>query len=331
MKTITDTLESLSLGHPTSFLNLTIFPLVGQSSYRRNYLTLRAAIEAGTARVREVSKGGSVPELILENSGQQPVLVLDGEELIGAKQNRTANVTILAAAGKTLRIPVTCVEAGRWHDQGREFAPSQQLHFSRGRASKMASVTGSLRRTGTRKADQGEVWNDIASKCLRMSVQAPTSAMVDVYETHRTRVEDYVGAFQAEPEQTGAVFAIGEKIEGLELFDCQQTLADMLPKLIRSYAIDAVESVGAHRCNPTAESVGAFLSRLRSGEFETYPGVGEGTEVRLSAPGVIAGGLVAEGRLVHLAAFSAATEARRQDRDSDGFARFRTRRHSMGR
>jgi hypothetical protein len=268
---------------------------------------------------------------MLENSGKQPVLVLDGEELIGAKQNRTANVTILAPAGKTLRVPVTCVEAGRWRDQGRAFATSPQVHFSRGRASKMASVSGSLRRTGTHQANQGEVWDEIANKCDRMGVQAPTSAMQDVYETHRTRVEDYVGAFQAEPEQTGAVFAIGEKIEGLELFDCQPTLAEMLPKLIRSYAIDAVESIGAQRCNPTAESAGVFLGRLLSGEFETYAAVGEGTEVRLSAPGVIAGGLVAEGRVVHLAAFSAPTEALRPDQDSRGFARFRTRRHRMRR
>ncbi len=331
MKTIADTLESLCLGQPASFLNLTIFPLIGQGSFQRNYVTLRDAIQAGTASVREISRDGSVPELMLENSGRQSVLVLDGEELIGAKQNRTANVTILAPAGKTLRIPVACVEAGRWHDQGREFASSEQVHFSRGRAARMASVSGSLRRTGSRQADQAEVWDEIADKCVRMSVQAPTSAMLDVFETHRTRVEDYVGAFRAEPEQTGAVFAIGDKVEGLELFDCPQTLAEMLPKLIRSYAIDAVESIGSHRCNPSAENASAFLSRLRSGEFETYTAVGEGTEVRSSAPGVIAGGLVAEGRVVHLAAFSAPTGAPRPDRDSRGFARFRTRRHRMGR
>ena len=329
MQTITNTLESLMLGQPTTFLNLTLFPLLGKCELERNYLTLGAAIQAGTASVREVSRGGSVPELILENSGKQPVLILDGEELIGAKQNRTANVTILAPAGKTVRIPVTCVEAGRWRYQSHEFAPSEQVHFARGRLAKMESVTGSMRRTGSRRADQGEVWNDIADKSARMNVQTPTGAMSDVYGAHQTRIDDYVGAFKADGDQMGAVFAIGERIEGLELFDCQQTLADMLPKLIRSYAIDAVESVGAHRRSPDADRAEAFIELLARADFESYPAVGEGTEVRVSGGGVIAGGLVAEGRLVHLAAFVAPAQDGRQDSGFHGFARMRSRRRGM--
>jgi hypothetical protein len=41
--------------------------------------------------------------------------LLDGEELIGAKQNRALNLTILAPAKQVIVIPVSCVEAGRWH------------------------------------------------------------------------------------------------------------------------------------------------------------------------------------------------------------------------
>lgn len=331
MQIITDTLESLSLGHPTTFLNLSLFPLLRECEYERNYLTLRGAIRAGTASIREVSEGGSVPELILENTGKEPVLILDGEELIGAKQNRTANVTILAPAGKTVRIPVTCVEAGRWGYQSRDLEPSEQVHFARGRVNKMASVGESMRRAGTRTADQSSVWHDIAEKSTRMHVSAPTSAMKEVFEAHRTRLDDYVSAFKPVPEQSGAVFAIGERIEGLELFDCPQTFAEFLPKLIRSYAIDAIESVDSHRQNPTIESAGAFIGRLRNSEFESYPAIGEGTEVRLSTPVVIAAGLVAEGRVVHLAAFAAPTEGHRPDLDSRGFARMRTRRHGMRR
>jgi hypothetical protein len=330
MQTITNTLESLTLGHPTTFLNLTLFPLIGKGQYQRNYTTLRDAVRAGTASVREISEGGRVPELVLKNSGKQPVLVLDGEELIGAKQNRTANVTILAPAGKTVRIPVTCVEAGRWNYTSLDFAPSEQMHFHRGRARKMSSVSESLQRTGTRQADQGQVWDDISLMCSEMNVDTPTSAMADVFDSHQTRVDDYVGAFQAEPEQTGAVFAIGERIEGLELFDCRQTFADMLPKLIRSYAIDALQSVASHRQNPSAVSADAFISRLLRAEVETYPAVGEGTEVRITAPGVIAGGLVAENRLVHLAAFTAPAETSRQGQDDNGFERMQTRRRRMG-
>ena len=310
-------------------------------------MTLREAVQAGTARVTEISEHGSVPQLRFENTGKRAVLILDGEELIGAKQNRTANVTILATAGKTLDIPVTCVEAGRWgynrpdsaasaERRGHkrpELAPSDAMHFSRGRQRKMSSVNQSLRAAQSRAADQRMVWGDIQRKSASMGVSSSTSAMSDVYREHRTRVDDYVGAFKAEAGQTGAVFAIGETVEGLELFDCEETFAEMLPKLIRSYAIDAIESVQSHRRNPSAVSADAFISKLVRAEAETYPAVGEGTEVRLSAPGAIAAALVTDERVVHLAGFSAPAEENRQGNPGEdsgrGFARFRTRRRMM--
>ncbi len=52
------------------------------------YLTLDEALAAKTATVTEVSESGSVPELYFQNEGDLPVLLLDGEELVGAKQNR---------------------------------------------------------------------------------------------------------------------------------------------------------------------------------------------------------------------------------------------------
>ncbi len=255
MDTISHTLAALSLGAPVTYRSLTVVPLLGHTGLRRSYLGLGEAVRTGAARVREVSPGGSVPELLIENVGAKPVLILEGEELVGAKQNRTANVTILVPAGKTLRIPVTCVESGRWVDLGFALAPSEQVHFARGRLNKMVSVTSSMRHTGTRRADQGRVWHDIAEKSARMHVSTPTSAMSEVFEANRSRLDDYVAAFDASPKQVGAVFAIGDRIEGLEVFDCAETLGEMLPKLVRSYAIDAIEARTSGQARPSEEAV----------------------------------------------------------------------------
>jgi len=108
-----------------------------------------------------------------------------------------------------------------------------------------------------------------------------------------------------------------------------ETLVEMLPKLVRSYAIDAIESVHAHRRNPGIDSARDFMSRLARAEVETYPAVGLGTEVRMSAPGVIAGGLVVEERIVHLAAFS--STAATIHNNEEGIARKRFRRRFMRR
>ena len=331
MNQINQTLDTLSLGDPSTFRNLTVFALRADTGFERDYLGLGEAVRTRVARVSEISHGGSVPELMIENTGAKPVLILEGEELVGAKQNRTANVTILVPAGKSLRIPVTCVESGRWAYRGAELEPSQQLHFARGRMSKMASVDASVRATGSRHADQSRVWDDIALKSVRMHVSAPTSAMSEVFEAHRGRLDDYVEAFEASPNQLGAVFAIGDRVEGLELFDCSETLAEMLPKLVRSHAIDALERTASRGDAPNEDEALGFIESLRQAEFDTYPAVGAGTEVRLQTREIVAAGLATDERLVHLAAFATDREDRREAPSSGWIDRLRTRRGRMRR
>ncbi len=48
-------------------------------------------------------------------------LIPEGEILMGAKQNRVINVTVLVAAGVKFVLPVSCVEAGRWRYKSRHF------------------------------------------------------------------------------------------------------------------------------------------------------------------------------------------------------------------
>ena len=115
MQIIRETLERLQVGTPTTFASLTMFPLVGDGEgLPPEYATLDEALQQGLLEVREISQAGSVPELTVVNKGDRAVFLLDGEELVGAKQSRVLNLTILVPAGRTLIIPVSCVESGRW-------------------------------------------------------------------------------------------------------------------------------------------------------------------------------------------------------------------------
>ena len=69
------------------------------------------------------------------------MLLLDGEELVGAKQNRVLNLTILAPARQAITIPVSCVEAGRWHAESDAFRPAGHVMYSRARAAKASQVS----------------------------------------------------------------------------------------------------------------------------------------------------------------------------------------------
>ena len=73
-----------------------------------------SSLERVIVTVEEVSESGSVPNLLVENKGDIRILFIEGEELVGAKQNRVLNTSVLIAAKSRVKIPVSCVEAGRW-------------------------------------------------------------------------------------------------------------------------------------------------------------------------------------------------------------------------
>src|SRR5262245_1039114 len=109
---------------------------------------------------------GHVPELRVKNSGDRPVLILDGEELIGAKQNRIVNVTILVAPQSEIVIPVSCVEAGRWsYSRRASFAAAGRVLNPEIRYRKAEAVTKNLKERQVRSADQRAVWDGV-SKAL---------------------------------------------------------------------------------------------------------------------------------------------------------------------
>lgn len=304
MKTLRTTLEQVKMGRRTTFRGLTQFPLIGEAaSGSPGYLTLDQALEAQVVTISELAGGGEVPTLQLVNRGDRPVLVMDGEELVGAKQNRTLNVTVLAPPRGKIIIPVSCVEAGRWHSVSRSFSVSPHAMFAEGRAHRMARVADSLALCGAPRSDQGELWRDIDSKMRRMGTRSPSREMRAMYEDHARPLDDYAAAFRAEDSQIGALFAIGGSLVGLDLFDHPETLAGILPKLVRSYALDAVEIGSRCATPPSCESAAGFVREVGSARGVSYDSPGLGEDLRIRGPGFTAAALVVEGRVIHLCAF----------------------------
>src|SRR4030042_3338480 len=88
-------LFSLKLEVPQQHKNMAVFPLLTPLDGGPDYTTLKDALEKALLNVTEVSSGGSVPELKVLNTAELSVLLLAGEELVGAKQNRVLNTTIM--------------------------------------------------------------------------------------------------------------------------------------------------------------------------------------------------------------------------------------------
>lgn len=303
MTLIADILNQVIVGEPVSYLNLALFPILMDAANDPDYLVLDEAIAGGCARVTEVDEDGSVPELKFFNGCDKPVLLLDGEELVGAKQNRILNLTVLAPANSEIVIPVSCVEAGRWNVESAEFSSSDRAHYASGRASKMRSVSDAMRVQQDHRSDQSEIWADISEKAERMASYSETEAAAALYESNRPKLEEFLGALKAQEHQAGALFAINDRLVGLELFDSARTFGKLSHKLVQSYALDAIDDGGEDNLTAGTADIVTLMDEVTDARVQRFPGVGMGEDLRLSGKSVTGGALEAGGKVVHLCVF----------------------------
>jgi hypothetical protein len=294
----------VEFGRLTTFRNLSVLALLGDDDRDTRYLTLDEALAQGSVQVVEVSEGGHIPELRIVNDGGLPVLLLDGEELVGAKQNRVINLTLLAPARQTRVIPVSCVESGRWHHVSPSFAASPRAQFAEGRAAKMQQVTSSMRSSGRRISDQQDVWSLIADKSARLGALSDTAAMSAMFESCHTTVEAFVAAFTPVEGQVGGVFFVNGRAAGVELFDVPGTWRTLAPKLLRSYALDALDRTDSPVAFDAAADAAALIRALTTSQASIFPAVGFGEDVRFDGAGVLGAALVGVGKAIHVSAFS---------------------------
>ncbi|MEJ2051208.1 MAG: hypothetical protein P8Y60_15455, partial [Calditrichota bacterium] len=213
---VTDFLEKIEPGEPRQHANLQVYPLFYSAIHSPEYLTLKEALEKNLLIISELTKEGSVPELMVENQSDSMVLLLDGEELMGAKQYRVLNTTILLKKKSKTTIPVSCTEQDRWSYTSPVFLDSDVVASSRVRASKISSVSDSLRAGRRFSADQGEVWEQVRFMSLDAGVLSPTGAMKDVFKKRQKDLNDYLDKFPVSEGQKGLLVLTDGKVTGLD-------------------------------------------------------------------------------------------------------------------
>ena len=316
MTAISTLLSGVSIGEPRRHGRLEIFPLFAASGEGGDFILLDEALASKAVDVTETSDSGSVPVLRFLSRSPVPVLLLDGEELIGAKQNRILNASILAPAEADMLLPVSCVEAGRWRYSTNSFRAADHALFAKARARKAArmaamhverrAVGGSTAYAVARQydADQHEVWSDISGKLGRMRVDSASSAISDGYESYGERLREFETALQPVPDQRGAAFILDGRVVGIELLATEAAFRAIYRKLLKSYAFDALEAsdVIAPKV-PTKADVEAFIVRVLGSSMSSAPSAGLGIDVRLAGEGCTGHALVHDESVLHLAAF----------------------------
>ena len=318
--------NGLSHGEGQGKDNLFLVPIFREGENEpRKYQLLDEAMEAGCFRVSEVSKEGSVNTLMVENTGDKDVLILDGEELVGAKQNRMVNATILIAARTSLKIPVSCVERGRWKYQSDEFKKSEVFGYASLRRQKASQVSENLSMNSSFSSDQSAVWEEIDRKHVQMSSRSITGAMHDVYQNLKVKLDGFTRDLNPSSNQIGIAVFINDYFNCMDVFTHSDVLARLWNKLLTSYAMEAAE-LGQHgKRRSTPKRMDEVLDALKLAEVREFPSVGRGTDLRLKGTHLIGAALSADDILMHLALFQSFGAAKK----NETYARPSQRRHHV--
>ena len=297
-------IENLQIGEPVEHRGIVVAPLFPRRDPVAAYLALDEALARGL-RIAEASESGSVPELVVENPLDERVLLYDGEELVGAKQNRILNVSVLVEARSKLTIPVSCVEQGRWSRTSPHFLAARHISHAELRRRKAESQAA---RPLARGIAQSEVWDAVRDKALRMSVSSSTGASADIHRAYERDVRALEAAFPAQPGQCGALLAVSEAM-CLDLVSRPDAFARLWPKLRAGYLLDAVERLDG---KPSGrDAVVAFVGSIGAALTTRQPSAGLGDDVRLRGERVVGSGLELDGEVLQLSAFRSEDGGRR--------------------
>lgn len=304
---LTDLIETLRIGEPATAGSLALIPLLGRggttSAEPPGYLLYQQAHDLGLISIEEIDEAGAVAELRVTNRANTPVLLVEGEVLLGMKQTRVLNLTILVPVRTNLTVPVSCVEAGRWRATSSEAVGKSAIHLAPSvRSAKTATVGRSMRNARSFVSDQVAVWEGVDTVLESYDIDSPSSSYDDLITDDSSRFSHVARSIEPEARQVGVIACVGGRVACVDVFEAPQVLAALWEGLVGSYQAEAV--VGHNR---PAKPHGArrWFRSIAAGSPNVGPEIGLGAHVTVVAPDVEAAALVHEGKILHLSAFPA--------------------------
>ncbi len=302
-ETVRAFLGSVSVGEPLSFEQLALYPLRRMEAAPFSCITLDEAMSKGSFHVKEVD-GGTVSLLLVANDTTERVFLMDGEELAGAKQNRILNLSLLVERSSQLKVPVSCVEQGRWAFEGSRTMRSAHLSHPDLRREKARQVHENLRERRSFDSDQGAVWANVQGKLGQAHASSPTGALDAAFEQHRPNLEKYSSALPCPEGAVGVAAVIAGKFACADIFATPALLSSLWQKLVQSFALDAVDAPTGWYKLPPASDIAATLALPEDAVVEPFEAPGLGTSVRLQGRRASGSALVVDGTAVHVELFA---------------------------
>jgi hypothetical protein len=228
-----------------TYKNLRLIPIRMKDNFKEAvggmgyYLSLHQAMLNDQIAITESSTNGSVNTLIGRNLSKDTLFIMSGEILQGGKQDRVVARDMLIPPGEgRVKIPVFCVEKGRWKYKGENNDQKFSEYYG------MANEH--LRDIIDHGKGQQDVWNEVSKSNVRDRVNSSTDAYTDHANnrTFRKIEQEYVDFFQNlfENDQTiiGIMSVTDNRVEGVDLFINNNLFLQEYPKLLYAYIDEAV-------------------------------------------------------------------------------------------
>lgn len=233
--TITTYLEQVSVADPIEYKNIRLFPIITTKILSaQTYITLDEATERDWLKIKETGSG-QVNFVQVKNTSTKMIFVMTGEIISGAKQDRMLKEDILIPPKSSwIKVPVYCVEHGRWTQVSAEFTSEKLL------------APNALRQRAKISESQSEVWDEIATSQERMGVMSTTGTVRANYADKKVQkeIDEYVKRLEKVPRLSnltiGVVATTGNRIICFDMFANNDVLKKFWNKLIKSYTMDVL-------------------------------------------------------------------------------------------
>ena len=242
MKKIFNELNDFQIKTPLHIGGLKLYPVMFQTnSFDSNIEFIDKSFDRAEIDAFEASPEGVVTQVGVRNNSEKFVMILDGEGISGAKQNRIAQTTIILRPFSETIIPVNCIERGRW-------SYSAERNFNKSDYSispKMRDRKAEILKNRENHRLQGAIWNEIDELSGKYKTRSGTDDLGEVLD-HAGRNNDYHDIYDKLEEQCNGYIVFGTERPFIEIFRNNRSRKHHMKKIIKSWVADVEASQIKH-------------------------------------------------------------------------------------
>ena len=238
MQLFKEAIQHITIGVSEQFGALKVTPVhILEESPIQGFVGFDQLFDSGLVEALEVSESGVVGRISVNNMSAESLCLFDGEALVGAKQNRIVERSMIIPPKSEIAVPVNCVERGRWsglggrgHFRKAEFAATPSMRISKAQMLKE-------RRTSE---IQAEMWASADRVAASHDVHSISDDLGEIYDgmnrSHFTALEDYVTNLKSH-----GFIIDGIQNPFIEIFGSTQFCSSFAKKAVRAWMTESSE------------------------------------------------------------------------------------------